>query len=40
MMRRIHYIYIGVLMACSTMVMGQENRNSVTSRNLDLFGDI
>ena len=27
-------------MACSTMVMGQENRNSVTSRNLDLFGDI
>ena len=40
MMRRIHYILLIVLMACSTMVMGQENRNSVTSRNLDLFGDI
>ncbi|MGM9620905.1 MAG: S41 family peptidase [Bacteroidaceae bacterium] len=39
-MRRIHYIFIAMLVALSAAAQNQENKNSVVSRNLDLFGDI
>ncbi len=39
-MKRIPYIILGVLMALSATAQRQGNRNSVISRNLDLFNDI
>ncbi|HBE54678.1 MAG TPA: peptidase S41 [Prevotellaceae bacterium] len=39
-MRQIHYILVTLLVAMATGAQGQENSNSATSRNLDLFSDI
>ena len=39
-MRRIHYIFVAMLVAVSAAAQSQENGNSVVARNLDLFDDI